>query len=145
MPLPQINFIRRRATALGKYQHEIARELGVHETTLVRVAHGRHRLRDEDLARLAGILKVSVPELRAGLTQDARALNVLHGVSSLEYSVRCDRRPLHEIFAAVGIDYDIIVARGRGLTHAELMAVADELHVDRAAVEANLEEQQGGF
>ena len=138
-------FIRRRARELRLYPYDIAKKMRLPVIDLDRIEHGRKRLRPESLAKLARILEVPVDRLRSELAKDARALNVLRSVSSLEYGVRCDGRPLRQILAAAGINYDSVVARGHGLTHDELLSVADELGVARAAVEAELDDLFGGF
>ena len=138
-------FIRSRARELRLYPYDIAKKMRFPVVDLDRIEHGRKQLCPESLAKLARILEVPVDRLRSDLAKDARALNVLHSVSLLEYRVRCDGRPLHQILAAAGIDFDSVVARGRGLTRPELFAVADELGVERAAVEAELDDLFGGF
>jgi transcriptional regulator with XRE-family HTH domain len=141
----KLTFIYRRARELGLYEYDVARKMRLPRADLDRIEHGRKMLGSEALAKLARILEVPADRLRSELAKDARALNVLRGVSSLTYRALCDQRPLPEILAAAGIDYDSVFARGHGLTHDELLAVADELRLDRATVEADLDAQLGGF
>lgn len=136
------SFISRRARELRLSRHDIAHAMHL---DLERIEHGRVKLNPKALSKLARLLEVSAEVLRSELAKDARALNVFHGVSLLEYGVLRDGREPHQILAAAGIDFHLVAARGHGLTRAELLSVADELRVDRAAFEAELDERLGGF